>query len=270
MPIPDEEDLNDPLLYYTEHNPTGRSTILLIHGACTTSQNWDLVPPFLANSYHLLIPDLPGHGQSLAHAPDFSIETASYHLSRLIRSKAHDGRVHIVGHSLGANITIHLIATHPELINAVFISGFAKYPRTRLTPLVAYGFWVENRIETVLPRALVRWLMDGMDLGAASPSPSLRLCRQVVEALMGVSWPTAWSVRTLVVVAGKSGILPTSDRAGDALKLGEIGREGNGGTVVVTHPLMRHPWNRQAPELFAQTARAWFEGDEIPSGFEPL
>jgi hypothetical protein len=50
----------------------------------------------------------------------------------------------------------------------------------------------------------------------------------------------------------------------------EIGRERNPGTIAVIHPAMRHPWNRQAPMLFAETARAWFEEGEIPSGFEKL
>lgn len=265
------EDGNEPLLHYTEHNPAAKATVLLIHGACTTGQNWDLVVPYLADAYHLLIPDLPGHGQSLSHAPDFSIESASHHLERLVRSKAHDGRAHVVGHSLGANVAVELITTHPEIINEVFISGFAKYPRTRGTSLFPYGFWAENRISRTLPRSLVKWLMDGTDVGDSGPAgPSLRLCRQVVAPLVGATWPAPWPARTLIVAAGKSGILPTSDRVQDAQKLGEVGREGNGQTVAVTHPLMRHPWNRQAPVLFAQTARAWFEGDEIPSGFEHL
>ncbi|KAB5533351.1 hypothetical protein GE09DRAFT_1143639, partial [Coniochaeta sp. 2T2.1] len=35
-------------------------------------------------------------------------------------------------------------------------------------------------------------------------------------------------------------------------------------TITYTHPHMRHPWNRQAPQLFAQTAEAWIEGRELP------
>jgi hypothetical protein len=50
----------------------------------------------------------------------------------------------------------------------------------------------------------------------------------------------------------------------------EIRRQLNRETVDFRHPEMRHPWNRQDPVLFAETARCWFEGKEIPSGFEKL
>jgi hypothetical protein len=50
----------------------------------------------------------------------------------------------------------------------------------------------------------------------------------------------------------------------------EIGGERNPDTIAVTHPAMRHPWNRRAPELFAETARAWFEREEIPDGLKKL
>ena len=72
-------------------------------------------------------------------------------------------------------------------------------------------------------------------------------------------WPEPWSARTLIVAAGKGGIVPSRDHPYDAVKLMEIGRRGNGETRAVIHGRMRHPWNRQAPELWAETARAWFE-----------
>jgi pimeloyl-ACP methyl ester carboxylesterase len=58
-----DDELDEVLLHYTSHNLSGKSTILLIHGACVSGQNWDLVAPHLTDSYHLLILDLLGHGQ---------------------------------------------------------------------------------------------------------------------------------------------------------------------------------------------------------------
>jgi hypothetical protein len=88
--------------------------------------------------------------------------------------------------------------------------------------------------------------------------------------MIATTWPSPWAARTLIVAAGKRGILPTCDNPQDAVKLMEIGRERNPDTLAVTHPEMRHPWNLQAPELFAETARAWFGREEIPSGFKFL
>jgi pimeloyl-ACP methyl ester carboxylesterase len=100
-------------LHYTSINPAGKSTIVLIHGACCSGQNWDLVVPHLASSNHLLIPDLPGHGQSRQITP-FSVEYSSRLLAKLIRSHAINGRAHIVGHSLGAHVAINLAVLSPE------------------------------------------------------------------------------------------------------------------------------------------------------------
>ena len=80
MPPPDD-GLDEVLLNYTEYNPSGKSTVLLIHGACTSGLNWDLVVPHLVDTYHLLVPDLPGHGQSQNVTP-FSAEYSSRLLER--------------------------------------------------------------------------------------------------------------------------------------------------------------------------------------------
>ena len=42
----------------------GKPTVLLIHGACGCGREWDLVTPYLSDDYHVLLPDLPGHGDS--------------------------------------------------------------------------------------------------------------------------------------------------------------------------------------------------------------
>lgn len=70
-------------------------------------------------------------------------------------------------------------------------------------------------------------LLDETDLGKSGTPCSLKLCREIAPAMVGEKWPLAWPARTLIVAAGKSGILPTSDRLEDARKLMEIGREKN-------------------------------------------
>ena len=265
-----DDGSDEVLLHYTGHNPSARTTIILIHGAFSSGKDWGLVVPHLAHSYHLLIPDLPGHGQSRNVTP-FSVEYSSRLLEQLIRRHAVNRKAHIVGHSLGAHVAINLASSYPAVVNAVFVSGFGIYPRTTSTPFLPYAVWTTKRIENLLPRSVVSWLMDGADIQRGdSATSTLGLCRQILPPMISATWPSPWPARTLIVAAGKSGILPTGDHPQDAVRLMEIGRGRNSATIAVTHPEMRHPWNRQDPVLFAETARAWFEGEEIPAGFKKL
>jgi pimeloyl-ACP methyl ester carboxylesterase len=140
-----DDGLDEILLHYTTSNPSGKSTILLIHGAFVSGFNWDLVVPHLT-SYHLLLPDLPGHGQSRNITP-FSVEPSSRLLAALIRKHGINGRAHIVGHSLGAHVAINLASSYSELVDALFISGFEIYPQAALSQFMPYAMWTENRIQ---------------------------------------------------------------------------------------------------------------------------
>ncbi|KAJ5478998.1 hypothetical protein N7530_004507 [Penicillium desertorum] len=250
-------------LYHTTHN-TGQTTVVLIHGALVSGLYWDLVIPHLP-SYHLLVPDLPGHGKS--QSTPFSIDLATRTISQLIRTHAINGSAHIIGHSLGAQVAIRLASTYPDIVNSIFISGFGMFPRTSVTPYIPYVAWTMSRVENCLARPLVSWAMDGADIPRIDTDLcTLDLCRQIVAP--GI--PTEWPARTLIVAAGKGGLIPTKDSVRDAVRLVGIGRELNEETVAYTHLGMRHPWNRQAPRLFAETSEAWFERKELPEGFVKL
>ncbi|KAJ5305727.1 hypothetical protein N7508_004742 [Penicillium antarcticum] len=253
-------------LYHTAHN-AGQTTVVLIHGALVSGLYWDLVIPHLT-SYHLLVPDLPGHGKS-ASAP-FSVDLAARQIAQLIRTHA-NGSAHIVGHSLGAQVAIRLACTEPDVVNSVFISGFGMFPQTSLTPYIPYAAWAMPRVENCLGRPLISWAMDGADIPRIDTNVcTLDLCRQIVSPEDPTQWPSPWPARTLIVAAGKGGLVPTKDSPGDAVKLMVIGRELNEETIAYTHLKMRHPWNRQDPRLFAATAAAWFEHKELPEGFVKL
>lgn len=260
----------DGILPHSAYNSCGRATIVFVHGACSSRLEWDLVTPALSQSYHLLIPDLPGHGQSRNITP-FSVEYSSRLLAKLIREKAIDGTAHVIGLSLGAHVGIDLASRYPQVVNSMFVSGFEVFPQLALSPYLPYILWVMMRLESFIPRPVVRWLMDGADIKRVDKDVcTLALCRQITNPLKTDRWPSPWPARTLVVAAGKGGMIPSSDHPHDARKLVHIGNQLNSETMALTHPRMRHPWNRQAPLLFAEIARAWFEREELPNEFQRL
>ena len=122
------------LLSYQSFNQDSNSTILFIHGAFVDSNDWDLVVPYVLD-YHLLLLDCPGHGRS-SHIP-FSIEASAEHVAHLIEAKAVSGRVHVVGHSLGASIAVCLAANYPHVVRSLFVSGYSATPVSS-APLLPY------------------------------------------------------------------------------------------------------------------------------------
>ncbi|CAI7655329.1 unnamed protein product [Penicillium glandicola] len=250
-------------------NNSGHVSIVLIHGAFVTGSWWDLVVPYLSTKYHVLAPDLPGHGQ--ASQQEFSIQSAVELVAQLIRDKAIHSHAHIIGHSLGARVAIQLACAYPDLVQSVFVSGFGSIPRTVFTPCIPPAVWAMQRVENLIPRSVLRWAMDGTDIPHTNTSLStLTLCQQIMAPSPELQWPSPWAARTLIVVAGKGGLVPSADNKQIALQLMKTGREGNPESIAYVHPDMRHPWNRQSPRLFADTAEAWIEEKDMPGGFEKL
>ena len=73
-------------LHYVDWgNPTA-PPLLLLHGGRDHCRNWDWVASALRRDWHVLAPDLRGHGDS-QWSPDGSYSTASYvyDLAQLIR-----------------------------------------------------------------------------------------------------------------------------------------------------------------------------------------
>ncbi|KAI7127353.1 hypothetical protein KC352_g31839, partial [Hortaea werneckii] len=105
-------------LPFTEQNGGENVTVLLIHGAFSNDEEWNVVTPHLTN-YHLLIPDLPGHGKASAIRP-FSKHLAAKLIANTITQHAKDGKAHIIGLSLGAYIAIDLAVRYPAVVRDMF------------------------------------------------------------------------------------------------------------------------------------------------------
>lgn len=117
--------------------------------------------------------------------------------------------------------------------------------------------------------------MDGADvqheLRFVTNGSSVTVCREIIRCLSGVdSWPPIpWASRTMVVAAGKNKwFLPSADHPEDGKKL--AGKVMNDRTVAMVHPLMRHRWNRQAPEYFSEAIWTWFETGKVKERFHHL
>jgi pyruvate dehydrogenase E2 component (dihydrolipoamide acetyltransferase) len=81
--------------------------VLLLHGLFDSGRGWRDLPERLARAGHpVLVPDLPGHGDSRATA--LSAEDMTAQIARFAVDALGTGKVRIVGHSLGAVVAAGL------------------------------------------------------------------------------------------------------------------------------------------------------------------
>ncbi len=95
-------------LTYLDNRYRERPTLLLVHGLATDKDSWLPLARHLRRQYHLLIPDLPGHGDSI-RSPSlrYDIPSQAQRLGELLDHLKVDG-VHLVGSSMGGAIACEL------------------------------------------------------------------------------------------------------------------------------------------------------------------
>jgi abhydrolase domain-containing protein 6 len=107
-------------------------TILLLHGYTGDKDNWTMFADYLTKGYHVVIPDIPGYGESSM------IEKASYDLSSQMSRLQKFARAlelkkfHIVGNSMGGLFAGTYAVRYPDeiisvgLFNAAGVTSLEK------------------------------------------------------------------------------------------------------------------------------------------------
>jgi pimeloyl-ACP methyl ester carboxylesterase len=137
-------------LHYVDWgNPTA-PPLLLIHGGRDHCRNWDWVARELRRDFHVIAPDLRGHGDS-AFSPsgDYSMSAFLYDITQLIHQQ-HLAPLRIVAHSMGGSIALRYAGVFPETVaKLVAIEGLGRSPRmeaerARRTPEQRLTRWIES------------------------------------------------------------------------------------------------------------------------------
>ena len=106
------------MIYFDEYGDRKNQTIVLLHGAMavdTFSQQYQAL-----NNYHLIVPHLFGAGAvEITYEPN----KLKLEILELIKS-LNKPNVAIMGHSIGAQLAVMLVAENPNLFSsAVFLSA---------------------------------------------------------------------------------------------------------------------------------------------------
>jgi pimeloyl-ACP methyl ester carboxylesterase len=116
-------------LHYVDWGNAGKPPLLLIHGGRDHCRNWDWTAAALRADWHIIAPDLRGHGDS-QWSPDGSYTMAGYlyDLAQLVHQQRLEP-VTIVAHSLGGNIALRYAGLYPAAVEKlVAIEGLGPSP----------------------------------------------------------------------------------------------------------------------------------------------
>jgi pimeloyl-ACP methyl ester carboxylesterase len=116
-------------LHYVDWgNPTA-PPLLLLHGGRDHCRNWDWTAAALRDAWHVIAPDLRGHGDSQWSTDgSYTIANYIYDLAQLIHQQRL-APVTIIAHSLGGNIALRYSGLYPDTVaKLVAIEGLGPPP----------------------------------------------------------------------------------------------------------------------------------------------
>jgi len=150
---------NEKIAFFTGGNAPSsqRHTLVFIHGSGGSHENWESQIHSLQNSFTIVALDLPGHGQSegVGHTDVFAyVDTIDAFLDEVGITKPV-----LIGHSLGAAISLMFAIRHGEKasaivpvgggvtmpVNQLIIDGLKSSPEETIATIAKFSFTRENR-----------------------------------------------------------------------------------------------------------------------------
>ncbi|MBP6013094.1 MAG: alpha/beta hydrolase [Alphaproteobacteria bacterium] len=119
-------------LRYVDWGNPDAPPLILLHGGRDHSRSWDWTAEALRKDWHIIAPDLRGHGDSdWSPDGDYSGMANLYDLAQLIH-QLKLAPVSIVAHSFGGNIALRYAGVYPQNVKKlVAIEGLGPSPKMR-------------------------------------------------------------------------------------------------------------------------------------------
>ncbi|MDP1986911.1 alpha/beta fold hydrolase [Phenylobacterium sp.] len=138
-------------LHYVDWGNEGAEPLLLVHGGRDHCRNWDWVAQRLRDRYHIIAPDLRGHGDSAwSVGGGYDMASYIYDIAQIVHQKAM-GPVTIISHSMGAGIALNYCGAYPDQVKKIIaIEGLGPSPavmaeQAKRTVDQRLRDWVEDR-----------------------------------------------------------------------------------------------------------------------------
>ncbi len=207
--------------------------LLLLHGLGASKISWLPLMPALAERYRLVVPDLPGHGESEKPRSDYSPRFYA-RVARLLMDATGVDRAVVVGNSLGGRVGLELALRSPKRVAGLalldpampglrwrYVMGFTRVFPTEFG-VVSFPLrrrWMEAALRRLFgdPSRLPPGALENAaeEFIRVYSDPAARLAflaslRQVVTERPGPFWASMRRVRapSLVVFGDRDRLVP--------------------------------------------------------------
>ncbi|MBU3846438.1 MAG: alpha/beta hydrolase [Candidatus Acinetobacter avistercoris] len=134
--------VGDVVWSYSEGGQANKPTLLLIHGIGNSRDTWNLVAHQLSKQYHVIIPDLPGSGNTkTAKNFEMTLPHITEQLRRFVETANIQNNLHIAGHSVGGSIALLYASKYNFDTESLFLisaGGLFKHNQTSYLNNPAY------------------------------------------------------------------------------------------------------------------------------------
>ena len=122
-------------LHYADWGNAEAPPLLLVHGGRDHCRSWDVIARALQSHFHVVAPDMRGHGDSdWTKGGSYALTEYVYDLSRLVRTIG-AGKVTLIGHSMGGMVSLVYAGTFPEQVERlVVLDGVTVLPDATTRP----------------------------------------------------------------------------------------------------------------------------------------
>ena len=146
-------------IVYAENDVKSDVTLVLVHGFGGNKDTWNWVVPKWNDKYHVVVIDLPGHGESVSKKTlDYTITTQAERLYKFLEAKKLKD-LYLVGHSMGGAIALRFAGNHVDKLKALILidsmgmeqtksDGVKLVEKSDKNPL--YDVCTKERLQTLL------------------------------------------------------------------------------------------------------------------------
>lgn len=242
----------------SRHDSQPSQSLVFLHGGNVAGWMWgQQVPDF--SEYDILVPDLPGFGES-NHLPWMSIDDTADAVADAIPDNSH-----LVGLSLGSSIAVHLAARHPHKVASLFLASAQVAPPSRRD--VAVG-----RLMLLMWNQKSFWRSLARSYGLRGDDAEL-----FISTGLGIESSTARAIFAEVAQGISTDVLervtvPTVSIAGGADSAAIAGVSLDlvasvlPDSLTATAPGLHHQWNIEGVELFNSAVHEWLDGRSLAAG----